>query len=301
MKTITLLLLIIIGGHFFSGAQNPIFIIEEKKPMSKGEQPAYIVDIPHANYKKVEKAWKKKIEEGTKMKSEMIDNEMVILGAVKEEITSNPFNIYSMVFEIDTAVRLVNFFEIDSAFLYHPEHGTHEEEIYLAVKNSIYDFAVEQYSEIVNRDLEANIKILTSLEKEYDNLVKEKEKLFKSIRENEQDIESSNDVIDECDIDIENKKGEIEDQKKIVGLYKKGDPEKKKQADSDLSDIRKEKKKLEKKKEKELKNIVEYESAIIEAEREIVILEKEQVLKLEEIEAQKTVIDKIETHFGEIK
>jgi len=90
MKTITLLLLFICCGYFYAGAQSPIFIIEEEKPMSKGEQPAYIVDIPHADYKKIEKAWKKKIEEGTKMKSQMIDNEMVILGAVKEEITSNP-------------------------------------------------------------------------------------------------------------------------------------------------------------------------------------------------------------------
>jgi len=195
---------------------------------------------------------------------------------------------------------LVNFFEIDSIFLYHPEHGTHEEEIYLAVKNSIYDFAVEQYTDIVNEDIQDNNKILANLERDYDNLVKEKEKLFKSIRENEQDIESSNDVIDECDLDIEVKKGEIEDQKKIVGLYKKGDPEKKKQAESDLNDIRKEKKKLEKKKEKALKNIVEYESAIIEAERDIVILEKEQVLLVEEIEAQKAVIEKIETHLDGI-
>ena len=122
------------------------------------------------------------IEEGTKIKSEKIDNEIVIRGAVMEEITSTPFNIYSKIYEIDTAVRLVNFFEIDSVFLYHPEYGTHEEEIYLAVKNAIYDFAVEQYKYVVNEDLEDANKVLTALEKEYDGLVKEKEKLHKVIK-----------------------------------------------------------------------------------------------------------------------
>ena len=301
MRAITLLILFILSGYFYSSAQSPIFIIEEKKQMSLGEQPAYIVDIPNADFKKVEKAWKKKIEEGTKIKSEKINNEIVILGAVLEEITSTPFNIYSKIYEIDTAVRLVNFFEIDSVFLYHPEYGTHEEEIYLAVKNAIHDFAVKQYKYVVNEDLEDANKVLAALEKEYDGLVKEKEKFHKVIKENEQDIEKSNDIIDECDGDIEIKKGEIEDQKKVVALFKKGDPDKKKQAETDLNNIRKEKKKLGKKKEKELKNIVEYESDIIEAERDIVNLEKEQELKVAEIEAQKTVIVNIETHLGEIK
>jgi len=262
--------------------------------MSQGEQPAYIVDIPHADYKKVEKAWVRRIEEGTKIKSEKIGNEIVIKGAVIEEITSNPFNIYSKVYKIDTAVRLVNFFELDSVFLYHPQYGTHEEEIYLAVRNAILDFALEQYQIVINSHLDDENEELALLEKEYNKLVKEEEKLLKSIKENEQDIERSNDIIEECDTDVETKKGEIEDQKEVVDLYRKGDPDKLSQAKVDLKALRKEKKKIDKKKEKELKNIVSYESDIIEAQRMIVTIEKEQEIKLRDIEIQKELIKQIE-------
>jgi hypothetical protein len=302
MKTInSILTCVLTFATFISYSQSPIFVYEDKKEMSQGEQPAYIVDIPHADYNKIEKAWIKLIEEGTKIKSEKINNEIVIIGAVKEEITSNPINIYSKVYAIDTAVRLVNFFEIDSVFLYHPEHGTHEEEIYLSVVNTIHDFAVEQYRDIVTEHLKGEMDILADLEKEYDQLVKEKEKLQKSIRSNEQDIERSNDIIEECDLDIESVKGEIEDQKEIVSLYKKGDPEKKDQAEAALKATRKTKKRLEKSKEKELKKIVSYESNIIEAEREIKIVEKEQEMQLQKIEAQKELVNKIGLHLDSVK
>ncbi len=118
MKLIVSVLAIIAGIiiGFQASAQAPVVIIEKIVTMSKGEQPAFIVEIPQVTSENVEKSWMKLIRQNTKSKVSIENSEITILNTQIDEISKNPINIYSAVYQVDSAVKLVSLFEIDSSF-----------------------------------------------------------------------------------------------------------------------------------------------------------------------------------------
>ncbi|HNS18697.1 MAG TPA: hypothetical protein PKH94_06170 [Bacteroidales bacterium] len=292
-KTFTLFVSLFLGLQLLH-AQVTIEVSEEIKTISRGDQPAFVVDIPHGVYETIQKDWIKFLESGTKLKVEAISNELNIHGAIFKKITLDSVNVYSSVYNLDSSVRVISCFELDSVFISSMSENPQERELAVALKTAVRDFAVEQYIMVYDEKLKAENAQLQALEKE--RLEKEDaiEKNQKSIKGDEESIRRSEESIEIIEGDIELKNTEIKNKKAVVSSLKSYDPEGYKVAGKELSGLEREKKKMEKNREKEHKNIVEYKNDIKEAERSITLLEEEVEGVEQKISDQKDRIARIE-------
>lgn len=191
MKLIVSVLAIIAGIiiGFQASAQAPVVIIEKIVTMSKGEQPAFIVEIPQVTSENVEKSWMKLIRQNTKSKVSIENSEITILNTQIDEISKNPINIYSAVYQVDSAVKLVSLFEIDSSFFSFDgdKEDMNYERTYQGIEHFLHDFAVTEYKEAAEEELKAENKELKNLNGELQKLVKQTETFQKNIKQNESD------------------------------------------------------------------------------------------------------------------
>ena len=299
-KTITLFASILLSMQVIH-AQVTLEVKEEIKAISRGEQPAFIVDIPGGKYETIRKEWIKYLETGTKLKVQAVSNELNIQGAVFKKITLDSVNVYSSVYDLDSNIRIIACFELDSVFLSTSSQNPRQNELAVALKSGVRDFAVGQYIKVYEQKLNDENTQLKTLESERKEQVDAIEKNQKSIKESEESIRRSEESIDILDSDLEFKNTEIKNKKAVVASLKSYDPEGYKVADKELGTLEREKKKMENQREKEQKNIVEYKNDIKEAERSIGQMEDE-VENIEmQISDQKDRIDQIETEKNRIK
>jgi hypothetical protein len=304
MKTRNLLFTAFFFGiiPLFVAAQVKIEVIQQNVNMSKGEQPAYIVEIPEATYEVVLNDWIKIIRQDTKSKVEETEHEIIILSTHIKDIIGKPINIYSAVIKVDTAVKIVAAFEIDSVFFaLNDENKTvHHEKTHHHIQNFMKDFAVTHYHDFVNEEFENAEKLLKTKNKEYKDISKEIENYQKEIKENEQAILNSKDLISSYEGENERKLSEVNNKKESIASLS-GDDELAKQAKDQLKALENEKKNIQNKLEKENKYIVKYQSEIEEANRQIEDLREQQLEKKAEIEQQEDIITSIKTKLDGIK
>lgn len=299
-KTITLFASILLSMQVIH-AQVTLEVKGEIKAISRGEQPAFIVDIPGGKYETIRKEWIKYLETGTKLKVQAVSNELNIQGAVFKKITLDSVNVYSSVYDLDSNIRIIACFELDSVFLSTSSQNPRQNELAVALKSGVRDFAVGQYIKVYEQKLNDENTQLKTLESERKEQVDAIEKNQKSIKESEESIRRSEESIDILDSDLEFKNTEIKNKKAVVASLKSYDPEGYKVADKELGTLEREKKKMENQREKEQKNIVEYKNDIKEAERSIGQLEDEVESIEMQISEQKDRIDQIETEKSRIK
>lgn len=286
----------------FLTAQVNIDVIQQPVKMSQGEQPAYIVMIPQADYDQVLKDWEKTIRQNTKSKIEESEHELFIQGTQISEISHNPINIYSAAIKTDSMVKVVAVFEIDSTFFTYSEEqpDLHTEKTHHGIKNFMKSFANDQYKSAVEIELSDAEKLLKTKNKELADLEKENESFQKEVKESEQNIKSSEDLISSYEKDSERKLAEINSKKEsISGLS--SDPELSGQAKDQLKALEKEKKNLGDKLEKEQKNIVEDQANIEALNRYIEDNVEKQAAKKAEIEGQEDILEAIKAKLEGIK
>lgn len=286
---------------FLIGQEN-IEVIQKSVKMSQGEQPAYIVEIPQADYELVLKDWTKIIRQNTKSKFEELEHEMIIRGTQIKEISKNPMTIYSAVINADSTIKVVAVFEIDSIFFSFAEEkpDLQTEKTHHHIKNFMLDFAVDQYKYAVEVELSDAEKLLKTKNKELAELEKQNETYQKDVKENEQSVKNSEDLISSYERDSERKLSEINSKKEsIAGLS--SDPELSSQAKDQLKALEKEKKNIGDKLEKEQKNIVKYQANIEELTRYIEDYNEKQVEKKAEIEKQEDIVNSVKAKFHGIK
>jgi len=291
---------IIIG--FQTSAQGPVKISGKNVTMSKGEQPAFIVEIPQVNIESVKKSWMKLIRQNTKSKVSTENSEITILNTQIAEISDNPINIYSAVYQIDSAVKLVSLFEIDSAFFSFDgdkEDMTYER-TYRGIEHFLHDFAVTEYREAVEAELKAENKELKNLNNELEKLVKQSETFHKKIMQNESDSLNSVAQISSLEIDKQRKQGEIDSKKESMASIT-GDKELYDEAKKYLKSLEKQRKKIEKEIDKLKANIVEYNSDKVELKRSIMENEKQKEELLNEISKQQETVKKVTAKLENIK
>ena len=291
---------IIIG--FQTSAQGPVKISGKNVTMSKGEQPAFIVEIPQVNIESVKKSWMKLIRQNTKSKVSTENSEITILNTQIAEISDNPINIYSAVYQIDSAVKLVSLFEIDSAFFSFDgdkEDMTYER-TYRGIEHFLHDFAVAEYREAVEAELKAENKELKNLNNELEKLVKQSETFHKKIMQNESDSLNSVAQISSLEIDKQRKQGEIDSKKESMASIT-GDKELYDEAKKYLKSLEKQRKKIEKEIDKLKANIVEYNSDKVELKRSIMENEKQKEELLNEISKQQETVKKVTAKLENIK
>ncbi len=291
---------IIIG--FQTSAQGPVKISGKNVTMSKGEQPAFIVEIPQVNIESVKKSWMKLIRQNTKSKVSTENSEITILNTQIAEISDNPINIYSAVYQIDSAVKLVSLFEIDSAFFSFDgdkEDMTYER-TYRGIEHFLHDFAVTEYREAVEAELKAENKELKNLNNELEKLVKQSETFHKKIMQNESDSLNAEAQISSLEIDKQRKQGEIDSKKESMASIT-GDKELYDEAKKYLKSLEKQRKKIEKEIDKLKANIVEYNSDKVELKRSIMENEKQKEELLNEISKQQETVKKVTAKLENIK
>ncbi|MEZ5082235.1 MAG: hypothetical protein R2750_02095 [Bacteroidales bacterium] len=282
-------------------AQQTIEVINKNVNISKGDQPAYIVEIPQGDFDDVLSNWTKLIRQNTKEKVVQEGHEIQITGTQINEIYPDPINIYSAIINSDSSLKLVAVFEIDSVFFNYEKNSTVEnEKIHSQLQLFMKNFAVEEYENAVEEELEAEEKKLKELNKDLDGLTKENENLHKSVKENEQDIKNSEDAIKSYELDNERKLGEINSKKEAIASLS-AQPELQDQAKDQLKDLEKEKKNISNKLEKEQKNIVKYQSNITEINRNIERNLELQEIKLQEINTQEDIVQAVKLKLGGIR
>jgi peptidoglycan hydrolase CwlO-like protein len=304
MKLIVSVLAIIAGIiiGFQASAQVPVEISKKVVTMSKGEQPAFIVEIPQVTAENVEKSWMKLIRQNTKSKVSTENSEITILNTQIDEISDNPINIYSAVYQVDSAVKLVSLFEIDSSFFSFDgdKEDMNYERTYEGIEHFLHDFAVTEYKEAAEEELKAEDKELKNLNNELQKLVKQTESFQKKIKLNESDSLNAEDQISSLEIDKQRKQGEIDGKKESMSTIS-GDKELHDQAKKHLKSLEKQRKKIEKEIEKLMANIVEYHSDNVELKRGILENNKKKEELLDEISIQQETVIKVTGKLENIK
>lgn len=301
MKKTILLFISLFLGMSILYSQVTIEVKEEIKTISRGDQPAFVVEIPNGDYKTIEKEWIRFLEDGTRLKVEAVSNELNIHGALFKNITLDSVNVYSSVYKLDSSIRVIACFELDSVFISSLSGNPRQIELAAALKSAVREFAVEQYIDVYKEKLEAENKQLQTLEKERLDKENAIEKNQKSIKGDEESIRRSEENIEIIEGDIELKNTEIKNKKAVVASLKSYDPEGYKVADKELNGLEREKNKMEKEREKEHKNIVEYNNDIKESERSIKMLEEEVEGIEQQIADQKDRITQIKDEKDRIK
>jgi DNA repair exonuclease SbcCD ATPase subunit len=299
--SIAIMLFYLLFPLFLSSQEN-IEVTEQIVNMSQGEQPAYIVKVPESDYDQVLKEWEKIIRQDTKSKVEEYEHEIVIKGTHISSIYHKPINIYSAVINKDSAVKIVAVYEIDSVFFSFSEErpDLNAEKTHHHIEKFMREFAVDQYKYAVSVALSDAEKLLKTKNKELNDLSKQNENYQKEVKESEQNIKSSEDLISSYEKDSERKLSEINSKKDaIAGLS--DDAELSSQAKDQLKALEKEKKNIGNKLEKEQKNIVKNESNIEELNRLIEDNTEKQTAKKTEIESQENVVDAIKAKLAGIK
>ena len=296
------ILVSILFVSIISHAQINITVSEQEVSMSKGLQPAFIIEIPQADNDAIVKSWSKYIREDTKSKVQNANEEIFILGTQIDQIHKGPISIYSVVFKKDSVVKLLTFFEIDSVFFTKDEasNSIENEKTYHGIKNFVRDFAVERYREVVAIELKDEQKILKELNHDLEKHEKDNVSYQKKIKENEQDILNTESEISSLEASKLRKTEEIENQRITVSSLS-GDEVLQSVANKKLKGLEKEKKGMDKDIEKKHKNIVTYQSNIKENNRQIEDNQQKQEAKLMEIKNQEMNIENTNNKLQRIK
>ncbi len=198
---------------FFVSAQLDVRIDESPKSFSKGNYPAYQIDLPKSRLEKTEKDWMNYIQKGAKGKPALVNGEVVMQNAVSPNISAAPFNVYSTLLETTAGVRLTSWFSQNNDSLFFSNAIGDRN---LAVEKYLHDFAVQEYKEIVQNELNDENAKLKKLQGELKDLYNEQDKSNKKSSQLQRSIMRNRDEINVNDNDQANKQAQIDRQKQIV-------------------------------------------------------------------------------------
>jgi hypothetical protein len=278
-------------------AQKNITVDEAPRPMSKDSQFSYLVEIPQAKVKQVEKDWLKYISIKSKGKATVVNGENLQTEAVYKNISPNPFNVYSKLVETTDGVNLTVWLTDNNAAFISKTPNSIED---LAVQKYVRDFAVQEYKLAVEEELKMERNKLNDIEKQQASLIKDEEKSNKKINDNLRGIAKAKDKIVTTQSDIDAASVKIENQKKMVDKTA-ADANATKGAKKTLNDLEKDKVKSQKNTDGDAKDIESWEKEIREEQRNIADGKQKQGLKLSDIDAQKQIVYGVQTKLSNIK
>jgi len=190
MKIQNLLLLSVLISSTGINAQKPILITEDSLKVGSNKYPGISVFIPEVEYEKTQKNWIRIQESGTRSKVVDESGKMSIFGAISKSISDTPFNILSEIVDRDTVLKLTAAFELRKDV--YTERATGEAELAKA-KTYLFNFAKEQYVDLVNEQLKSEENRLKDLQKEITSLQRDQSGMEKDIRSNNKRITSEED------------------------------------------------------------------------------------------------------------
>jgi hypothetical protein len=177
MKLKFLLLTISVIPFLGLRGQGPITLEDDTISIGNSSMPGFSVGIPEVGYNETLRSWTKLLESGTRSKAVVEGETISIFGAKIKKVSDNPVNIYSRLWDADTAMSLNVAVEL-SKDVYTGNAERSE------VRKYLFDFAKGQYVDLATRQLKAEEKILADLKKGLGSLEKNKSKMEKRISKN---------------------------------------------------------------------------------------------------------------------
>lgn len=271
-------------------AQPKIKVTEEMVPMTRGEQPAFVLLAENGDMKDVEKEMRKAFKEYKGKVEGNSKDEIVFVDVTIKSISDNALDIYVKMYEVGEDVKVNAFFDMGGEFLTR-EAQPEQADIVVDIMENL---GLRYQKTLVEAELKDEEKTLKDLEKDLSGLIKDNEKMFSGITAAERDIEKlERDIVDNK-VDQENQRAMITQQKEVVNSLENALGDEKKVSEKTLKDLEKELEKLEKDNEKMHKKIESNESDIAQAERDIEKNQDEQVDKRKEISDQEDVVKEVE-------
>jgi hypothetical protein len=209
MRTITLIVLLFVTTMVFG--QRKIKVHEEREKFSTGTNNALVASVYESTPDDIEKAWKKVMKDydaKMTMKKEMFADDVLI-----KDMSPNTCDIYAFVRKInDDENEIVVAVDLGGAYLSSSEHSSK----YKIMEKIIYNFAVQASIDAIKEKQKAAEKVLSGMEKDKQDLLKENERLAGQIEDYKNKITKAEGDIEKNKSLATDKDKEIENQKKIV-------------------------------------------------------------------------------------
>lgn len=277
-------------------AQKPILMLEDSILFGNNKLPGISVTIPEVEYEKTLKNWIKLQESGTKSKIVNEGGKMSIFGAINKNISENPINIYSELVDCDSVLKLTAAFELRKDVYIGRSVG--ESELAKA-KTYLFNFAKEQYVDLVNEQLKAEENKLKDLEKELNSLERNQAGMEKDIRSSNKLISSEKDNLVVLNNDLTTLTAAIIEHNTLLNSMEQG-PEKD-EKEKYIKDLEKQKKKILNSIKKSENKISKAESKINNANRAIPKNDDSQERIRRRIADQENVVQKYVDKLNKVK
>ncbi len=181
--------------------------------MSEGVQSALFVELPGADKKMAEKIWRSYAKSFGKVENNRKAKEIMLMEAVVPAIdVEGPLTVYTKFDEYDKMTRA--FFWLKSGDEFITDMGNSEAISGATVFINEYTLQVEK--EVIKEELEEEEKVLKNLQKDLEKLEKKNKDLYKDIEKAKEAIRRAESDIERNLQDQENKKKEIDEQRKVI-------------------------------------------------------------------------------------
>lgn len=271
---------------FGAKAQNPIEITDDLVELGNGSVPGYSVRIPEADFETAKKEWIKYLESGTRSKVDQNRDMISIFGARVKPVSDSPVNVYSKIMKEDGAVMLQSAFETEKdKYLGKDEYAN--------ARKYLFDFAQDQYIDVVNEQISAEKKILRDLESDLNALERDREKIEKSDDSNQETIETERQRLADLREELASLDEGTYQGESVSGM---GAP-----TPDDLKDMEKNRKKLNKEIRSAEKDIEDAQQEMRSNDRELPDVMNKQDEARRKVEEQQAVVQKLEEKLNNIK
>jgi hypothetical protein len=296
MKQLSVILLVTISTFLTANAQVKLTVKEEVRKMSKGANNSFVLEVPQTKAVDLRKDWEKYLKDNSKAKVENYKGELFVLQTIINRISNESLNHYALFNETPSGTVISAFFVVRDSFISSAANPI----VGGSIQKFMFDFGKAAYIKAVEKEIEIEQKTLKGKEKELETLMKEEDKLQKTIVESKSKIDNNENEIKVKKQEQDMKQREIMMQKeKMFGVNL--NPEEKKLQDKIVKGMESDKQKLIKTQQNLRKDTHKNESTIKKSERSIANLKSKQDLKRNEIQKQREIVQKTEMKLAEIK
>lgn len=294
-KYIFTTLLVLIGFQLF--AQEEIKVKLKDKKFYDTEAIAYVVEIPQAEHKTVERAWAKYLKSNRKETVIQENGLFTINKKYLPKISTDSIDITSYIKDYNQHIVLSVAFKLNEKYI----SDLSDDEIHYPALEYVRNFAVEQYQNAVKKELNEEKKKYTQLENELKALQSTNDKYNDEIVQLKNKIASTEDLVRLNELDQQSKVLQIQAQKEVVYKLTNSPGDEKKDAEKILKEIERDFNKLQSKKKSLLNKVSNMQAQIRSKKRLITENEKEQKLLGLEKDDQEYIYRKVEKKLERIR
>lgn len=280
-----------------SFAQEEISVKIKDKKFYDAESIAYVVEIPQATYKDIERAWPKYLKDSPKEKVLEDKGLFSIEKKYLPKISIDSIDINSYIKEYDGHVILAVSFKLNGKYI----SDDSPDEVHFPTLEYVRAFAVAQYQNAVKDEINAEKKKFEQYQADFNNLVRENDFKQDAIKQAKRDILTNKDLITINELDQSGKIIQIQAQKDLTYKLVNSFGDEQKDAEKKLKEMERDFKQLQNKKDQLNSKIDNLQGQIRSNEREIIENEKKQKLLSLEKDDQEYVLQKLQKKLERIK